>query len=133
MKKLIPAWKDGLDLASAKLGGDDILCCTTTGDGKSAAFSVPILLTEYNKNPALYAAGLPTRSNPVGVIVTPTKGLAANIVIFGLQWGYQGLGTNPARHFLTLANPWPTYAEVVYASETRSRPAKDIGVADFPS
>ncbi|KAJ7906435.1 hypothetical protein B0H13DRAFT_2333469 [Mycena leptocephala] len=86
VKKLIPAWKDGRrgvqeDLVSAILDGDDILCCTATGDGKSAAFSAPILvLTEYNKNPALYPTGLPTRSNPVGIVVTPTKGLAANIV-----------------------------------------------------
>ncbi|KAJ7366079.1 hypothetical protein DFH08DRAFT_679658 [Mycena albidolilacea] len=84
MKKLIPAWKDGLrgvqeDLASARLGGDDILCCTATGDGKSAAFSVPFYLGEV-RNPVLYPAGLPTRSNPVGIVVTPTKGLAANIV-----------------------------------------------------
>jgi superfamily II DNA/RNA helicase len=86
VKKLIPAWKDGLrpvqeDLVSAILDGEDILCCTATGDGKSAAFSVPILaLNEYNNNPLLYPAGLPTRLNPVGMVVTPTKGLAANIV-----------------------------------------------------
>ncbi|KAJ7321045.1 hypothetical protein DFH08DRAFT_713166, partial [Mycena albidolilacea] len=83
--ELIPTWKDGLcpvqeDLVSAILDGEDILCCTVTGNGKSAAFSVPILaLNEYNNNPSLYLAGLPTCLNPVGMVVTPTKGLAANI------------------------------------------------------
>ncbi|KAJ6606970.1 hypothetical protein B0H10DRAFT_2308655 [Mycena sp. CBHHK59/15] len=82
VEQVIPAWKDGLrpvqeDFCSAILDGDDVLCCTATGDGKSAAFSVPILvLNEYNKNPGLYAAGLPTRLNPIGIVVTPTKGLA---------------------------------------------------------
>ncbi|KAF8198225.1 hypothetical protein K438DRAFT_1584225 [Mycena galopus ATCC 62051] len=85
--KVIPEWKDGLrpvqmDLVSAILDGDDVLCCTATGDGKSAAFSVPILvLKEYNANPILYLAGLRTRVDPVGVVVTPTKGLASNIVL----------------------------------------------------
>ncbi|KAJ7779224.1 hypothetical protein B0H16DRAFT_1838657 [Mycena metata] len=85
--KVIPTWKNGLrpvqeDLVSAILDGDDVLCCTATGDGKSAAFSVPILvLNDYNLNPALYPAGLPTRATPVGIVVTPTKGLAANIVL----------------------------------------------------
>lgn len=42
VKKLIPAWKDGLrpvqeDLVSPMLDGDDVLCYTATGDGKSAA------------------------------------------------------------------------------------------------
>ncbi|KAJ6586760.1 hypothetical protein B0H10DRAFT_2234162 [Mycena sp. CBHHK59/15] len=86
VKKLIPHWKDGLrpvqeDLVAPILDGEDILCCTATGDGKSAAFSVPILvLNEYNKNPHLYPRGLRTRLNPVGIVVTPTKGLASNIV-----------------------------------------------------
>ncbi|KAJ6457139.1 P-loop containing nucleoside triphosphate hydrolase protein [Mycena vitilis] len=86
VKKVIPAWKEGLrpvqeDMNSAMLDGVDVLCCTATGDGKSAAFSVPILaLNEYNANPALYPAGLPTRKHPFGLVITPTKGLAANIV-----------------------------------------------------
>jgi ATP-dependent helicase YprA (DUF1998 family) len=59
VKKVVPAWKDGLrpvqaDLVSAILDGDDVLCCTATGDGKSAAFSIPILvLNEYNVFTAL--------------------------------------------------------------------------------
>ncbi|KAJ6578365.1 hypothetical protein B0H19DRAFT_882876, partial [Mycena capillaripes] len=58
------------------------LCCTATGDGKSTAFLVPILvLDEYNSNRSIYPSGLPTRTDPVGIVVTPTKGLANNIVL----------------------------------------------------
>ncbi|KDR64823.1 hypothetical protein GALMADRAFT_30528, partial [Galerina marginata CBS 339.88] len=57
------------------------LCCTATGDGKSAAFAIPcLILLEYNKNPEAYPQGLPTRAKPTGVVITPTKGLASNIV-----------------------------------------------------
>ena len=88
VKKLIPTWMDGLhpvqlELVSAILDGQDILCCTATGDGKSAAFAVPALvLLEYNAHPDAYPAGLPTRKRPIGVVITPTKGLANNIVHF---------------------------------------------------
>jgi superfamily II DNA helicase RecQ len=86
VKKLVPKWTNGLhavqlELVSAILDGQDVLCCTATGDGKSAAFSVPsLVLQEYNKHPEVYPAGLPTRTRPVGVVITPTKGLADNIV-----------------------------------------------------
>ena len=45
MKTLIPAWSDGLhslqlELISTILDGQDILCCTATGAGKSAAFAI---------------------------------------------------------------------------------------------
>ncbi|KAJ6461450.1 P-loop containing nucleoside triphosphate hydrolase protein [Mycena sanguinolenta] len=64
------------------LDGEDVLCCTATGDGKSAAFAVPILvLNEYNAHKDMYPAGFPSRTNPVGLVVTPTKGLASNIVL----------------------------------------------------
>ena len=88
VKKLIPTWMDGLhlvqlELVSAILDGQDILCCTATGDGKSAAFAVPALvLLEYNAHPDAYPAGLPTRKRPIGVVITPTKGLANKIVHF---------------------------------------------------
>ncbi|KAF7358270.1 p-loop containing nucleoside triphosphate hydrolase protein [Mycena venus] len=52
-----------------------------TGGGKSAIFSVPILiLREMARNPRLYP-DLPTRALPQGIVVMPTKGLAANIVL----------------------------------------------------
>jgi len=57
VKKLIPNWMNRLhvvqlELVSAILDRKSILCCTATGDGKSAVFSVPTLvLLEYNKCP----------------------------------------------------------------------------------
>ena len=70
-----------LELISAILNGKSMLCCTETGDGESAAFSVPILmLLEYNKHPAAYVAGLPTGKQPIRVVITPSKGLTDNIV-----------------------------------------------------
>ena len=91
VKTLIPIWTNGLhpvqlELISTILNGQDILCCTATGDRKSAAFSIPclIILMEYNKHPNKYPAGLPIRKRPIGVVITPTKGLANNIVSFSL-------------------------------------------------
>jgi superfamily II DNA helicase RecQ len=90
VKKLLPQWKDGLypeqhDLVMRVLDGESILCCMATGAGKSAIFSVPILiLREMACNPRLYP-DLPTRALPQGIVVTPTKGLAANIVRFSLM------------------------------------------------
>ena len=66
VKKIIPTWMDGLHLVqlklvSAILDGQDILCCTATGDRKSAAFAIPgLILVEYNAHPDAYPAGLPT-------------------------------------------------------------------------
>ena len=85
-RKPIPNWTNGLhaiqlELISVILDWKDLLCCTATGDGKLAAFSIPTLvLLEYNKHPDAYVAGLPTQRRPIGVVVTPTKGLADNIV-----------------------------------------------------
>ncbi|KAJ7737945.1 hypothetical protein B0H16DRAFT_1761928 [Mycena metata] len=70
VKKLLPEWTSGLrpvqeELVSDILDSDDVLCCTATGDGKSCAFYIPILvLSEYNTNRAEYPSGLPTRPNP---------------------------------------------------------------------
>lgn len=86
VKKMIPACKDGLrdfqqELVCPILDGEHVFCCTATGDGKSSAFFIPIIvLTEYNQHPDLYPKGLRTRINPVGIVITPTKGLALNIV-----------------------------------------------------
>jgi superfamily II DNA/RNA helicase len=88
VKKIVPTWTNGLhpvqlEVVSGILDGKDILCCTATGDGKSAAFAIPCLvLLEYNKNPQAYPTGLPTRTAPIGIVITPTKGLANNIVSF---------------------------------------------------
>ncbi|KDR67064.1 hypothetical protein GALMADRAFT_216724 [Galerina marginata CBS 339.88] len=86
VKQIVPTWTNGLhvvqlELVSGILDGRDILCCTATGDGKSVAFAIPCLvLLEYNKNPETYHRGLPTRAKPIGIVITPTKGLANNIV-----------------------------------------------------
>ncbi|KAK6987803.1 P-loop containing nucleoside triphosphate hydrolase protein [Favolaschia claudopus] len=86
VKKLVPRWKNGLhawqlDLVGRILDGEDLLCCIATGAGKSALFSVPIIvLRELARNPGNYP-NLPVRTTfPVGLVITPTKGLAANIV-----------------------------------------------------
>jgi len=84
VRTIIPTWRDGLhpvqlELVSSILDGQDILCCTATGDGKSAAFAITgLILTKYNAHPDAYPAGLPTRKRPIGVVITPTKGLANN-------------------------------------------------------
>ncbi|KAJ6534237.1 P-loop containing nucleoside triphosphate hydrolase protein [Mycena capillaripes] len=85
VKKEIPEWKDGLypeqhKLIVRVLDGEDIFCCMATGAGKSAIFAVPIIiLREMVRNPHLYP-DLPVRALPVGMVITPTKGLA-NIVL----------------------------------------------------
>ncbi|KAJ7670324.1 hypothetical protein B0H17DRAFT_948869 [Mycena rosella] len=92
VKKTIPQWKDGLYPSQQKLvrrvlDGENILCCMATGGGKSALVAVPIIiLREMARNRHLYP-DLPTRALPQGIVITPTKGLAANIVGFNLLSG----------------------------------------------
>ena len=63
------------------LGRTGILHINATGFGKSCAFSIPILvLNEYNKTPELFPSGLRHFLKPVGLVITPTKGLANNLV-----------------------------------------------------
>ncbi|THU79447.1 hypothetical protein K435DRAFT_810712 [Dendrothele bispora CBS 962.96] len=70
-----------LPLIAKILDGEDVLCITATGDGKSALFAIPIvILREYNTNYHLYPQGLPTRAHPFGIMITPTKGLANTFV-----------------------------------------------------
>ncbi|KAF5364901.1 hypothetical protein D9758_008122 [Tetrapyrgos nigripes] len=84
--KRCTTWMEGLypwqlPLIAGTLDGDDYLCITATGDGKSALFAIPIIiLLEYNRNPELYPQGLRTRANPLSVVITPTKGLASSFV-----------------------------------------------------
>ncbi|KAF9001635.1 P-loop containing nucleoside triphosphate hydrolase protein [Hymenopellis radicata] len=81
----IPSWKDGLHERQEEpvlliLDGTDVLLCTATGDGKSALFTVPILChQEISQNPQDYPKFC-VRKQPMGIVVTPTKGLANNIV-----------------------------------------------------
>ncbi|PBK93655.1 hypothetical protein ARMGADRAFT_904052, partial [Armillaria gallica] len=82
--KRIKAWKDDLHPFQEQpivyiLNGEDVLLCTVTGDGKSALFTVPILChLEVSQYPEEYPS-LPARKHPVGLVITPTKGLACNM------------------------------------------------------
>ncbi|THU84699.1 P-loop containing nucleoside triphosphate hydrolase protein, partial [Dendrothele bispora CBS 962.96] len=72
-----------LPLIAKILDGEDVLCITATGDGKSALFAIPlVILHEYNTNYHLYPQGFPTRAHPFGIVITPTKGLANTFVRF---------------------------------------------------
>jgi hypothetical protein len=79
-------WKNGLispqlRLVSLILEGASIIYINATGSGKSCTFSIPILiLNEYNKTPVLFPSGLRRLAKPVGLVITPTKGLANNLV-----------------------------------------------------
>ncbi|KAF9033046.1 hypothetical protein BDZ89DRAFT_923025, partial [Hymenopellis radicata] len=58
-------------------------CILQTGGGKTALYAIPTLChLEISQNPLEYPefAGI-VRENPVGLVVTPTKGLASNIVL----------------------------------------------------
>lgn len=88
VKKLIPAWHNGLreqqdDVLGFILDGEDVFYSTATGGGKTAAIVVPVLVHwELKQNGHLYPSTPQTRirEKPVGLVVTPTKGLADNLV-----------------------------------------------------
>ncbi|KAJ7768789.1 hypothetical protein B0H16DRAFT_1715982 [Mycena metata] len=75
--KKVPRWTGGLrDWQAAViawiLDGEDVLCITATGEGKSALFAVPILvLLEVAKNPAMYPRGVGIGSG-IGELVAGT-------------------------------------------------------------
>ena len=79
-------WKAGLrdyqlEVVSEVLDGTDFIYIDATGSGKSCAFSFPLItLIHYNKNPQQYPRGYRTKEHPVGIVITPTKGLAYNLV-----------------------------------------------------
>ncbi|KAJ7035826.1 hypothetical protein C8F04DRAFT_954413, partial [Mycena alexandri] len=85
VKAKIPSWKDGLftwqlTIVAWILDGEDVLCITATGDGKSALFTVPILvLLEVAQNPGAYS-GFGHQKKPVCLVISPTKILSANMV-----------------------------------------------------
>ncbi|KAF9061136.1 hypothetical protein BDP27DRAFT_1235731 [Rhodocollybia butyracea] len=74
--KLIPKWKDGLHKIQLTcipkiLNLKDVFAIEATGGGKSALFGIPVVYPTFD---------IPICSKPVGIVVTPTKGLASNIV-----------------------------------------------------
>ncbi|KIY70944.1 hypothetical protein CYLTODRAFT_472970 [Cylindrobasidium torrendii FP15055 ss-10] len=83
--KLVPKWPNGLRSEQEEpilriLDGEDLLLTTATGRGKSALFTIPLLVhREVTSNPTDYA-GFSCKSTPIGLVITPTKGLASNIV-----------------------------------------------------
>ena len=117
VKKLILWWMNRLHtvqlkLISAILDGQDILCCTATSNGKSAAFSIPcLMLLEYNQHPESYPTNLPIHLRPIGVMVTPTKGLASNIICLpfctlSVTNIFLGERTFETQHLCFLLLPW---------------------------
>ncbi|KAF9024018.1 hypothetical protein BDZ89DRAFT_1189309 [Hymenopellis radicata] len=102
VKKTVPKWTEGLRDAQLEyvppiLDCEDVLCVEVTGGGKSAAFSVPILVhNEVAANPHLYPR-FSCRNFAVGIIVTPTKGLAGDIVHELEELGIRALAYTAAR------------------------------------
>ncbi|KIM80574.1 hypothetical protein PILCRDRAFT_822305 [Piloderma croceum F 1598] len=78
IKKLLPTWKNGLqdfqlDIVMPTLNGVDGMLLTATGDGKSAAFMIPILvLQEMACNPLEYP-DLPRTSKPIRLVINQRR------------------------------------------------------------
>ena len=87
VQKVTPQWSAGLqpvqlDAIAKILDGEDLLCSIATGYGKLALFFIPILIhNELHKNKNNYGKYAEEAcSLPVGIVATPTKGLASNMV-----------------------------------------------------
>ncbi|KAK0197660.1 P-loop containing nucleoside triphosphate hydrolase protein [Armillaria mellea] len=81
----IPQWNGGLrdhqqEFIPYILDGDNLLVCTATGDGKSAYFTASILAHLDVRDDLDLYVGFKAKKKPVGVVITPTIGLASNIV-----------------------------------------------------
>jgi hypothetical protein len=61
-----------------------VLCVTAMGDGKSALLTAPIIvLLKVAANPNAYP-GFVNHKKPVGLVISPTKGLLAKMVSISL-------------------------------------------------
>ncbi|KAF5335894.1 hypothetical protein D9758_017548 [Tetrapyrgos nigripes] len=85
IRKRVPQWTDGLKDGQSKvvtriLDGEKVLWIAATGEGKSAAFQVPVLVHEELRRDPELCPGFVAKEKPIGIVVTPTKGLATNIV-----------------------------------------------------
>ncbi|KAJ7085573.1 hypothetical protein C8R44DRAFT_651136 [Mycena epipterygia] len=85
VKAKILEWENGLHqwqrtIVAWILDGEDTLCVTATGDGKSALFTVPIIvLLEVARHPDTYPHFV-NQKRPVGIVISATKGLSVNMV-----------------------------------------------------
>ncbi|KAE9383487.1 hypothetical protein BT96DRAFT_843786, partial [Gymnopus androsaceus JB14] len=83
VKKHVSKCKDGLHelqcICIPKiLNLEDVFAINATGGGKSVLFGIPL---EISRNVALYPMfDVPICLDPIGVVVTPMKGLVNNIV-----------------------------------------------------
>ncbi|KAF5346591.1 hypothetical protein D9758_013448 [Tetrapyrgos nigripes] len=89
IRKRVPQWTDGLKDGQSKvvtriLDGEKVLWIAATGEGKSAAFQVPVLVHEELRRDPELCPGFVAKEKPIGIVVTPTKGLATNIVRYML-------------------------------------------------
>ncbi|KAJ8074036.1 hypothetical protein PM082_012327 [Marasmius tenuissimus] len=91
VSRAISSWSGGLRPFQATaiariLDGEDVLCCTATGGGKSALFMVPILAHLALRNGEIVNGreAWNIREKPVGIVVTPTKGLAGDLVCYAI-------------------------------------------------
>ncbi|KAF5309067.1 hypothetical protein D9758_019128, partial [Tetrapyrgos nigripes] len=99
VSRCILQWPSGLHDYQAQylpllLDKGDILLVTATGDGKSTFFIVPILAhLEIRSHPDLYLSQFTrnVKEHPVGIVITPTKGLAASIVAELAEFGLSGI------------------------------------------
>ncbi|KAE9396145.1 hypothetical protein BT96DRAFT_941880 [Gymnopus androsaceus JB14] len=87
VKSHVPSWSEGLrpfqlTCIPKILDCEDLFAIEKTGGGKSALFGIPILVHhEISGNPTLYPKfSVRIRERAVGIVITPTKGLANDIV-----------------------------------------------------
>jgi ATP-dependent helicase YprA (DUF1998 family) len=80
LSEKIPQWTGGLHdwqitIVASIFEGEDVLCVTATGDGKSALFAVPmIVLMEVARNPTA-CPGIANHKKPVALVIAPTRAL----------------------------------------------------------
>ncbi|KAL0566094.1 hypothetical protein V5O48_015923 [Marasmius crinis-equi] len=92
----IPQWPQGLfdyqlETISRILDKESVILFAGTGGGKAALFTVPLVIhQEVHLHPELYP-NLPTRKNPMAIVVTPTKGLSNSIVHEAESFGLKAL------------------------------------------
>jgi len=110
-----------LELISAILDGQDILCCTATGDGKLAAFSIPCLvLLVYNQHPESYPTNFPTCSRQIG---HTNKGISQQYCMFTFFLHFLSLTTFLGNELQSKLN----ISAFSYCHETLSK-VRNVGV-----